>query len=209
MRFAELAQANVRPDVILLGDGLTEHEAGLAKLDAQVNYTPTPTSTECPEEELLDLGSFEEDEAEEAEEAEEGEEGEGEEEEEADRQGTAPVISSASFLRRQRLQEERRQLVHEFLAKQGFQEVNTPKSVCTASFFSKEAIYPIHRAAQLGHHRMVRELLRLGADPEVRTSRGRTAYDLAAQENKFNSHGMVLDLLSGKWNVMSLRDLMV
>ena len=38
---------------------------------------------------------------------------------------------------------------------------------------------------------MVRELLRLGADPEVRTSRGRTAYDLAAQENKFNSHGMV------------------
>ena len=115
-----------------------------------MNYTPTPTSTECPEEELLDLGSFEEDEAEEAEEAEEGEEGEGEEEEEADRQGTAPVISSASFLRRQRLQEERRQLVHEFLAKQGFQEVNTPKSVCTASFFSKEAIYPIHRAAQLG-----------------------------------------------------------
>ena len=118
------------------------HEAGLAKLDTQVNYTPTPTSTVCPEEELLDL--------EEAEEGEEGEEGEGEEEEEADRQGTAPVISSASFLRRQRLQEERRQLVHEFLAKQGFQEVNTPKSVCTASFFSKETIYPIHRAAQLG-----------------------------------------------------------
>ena len=37
---------------------------------------------------------------------------------------------------------------------------------------------------------MVRELIRLGADPEVKTSRGRTPYDLAAQANRDGSHSM-------------------
>ena len=42
---------------------------------------------------------------------------------------------------------------------------------------------------------MVRELLRYGVDRDVTTSRGRTAYDLAAEADKLDSHRMVARLV--------------
>ena len=52
------------------------------------------------------------------------------------------------------------------------------------------------RLCDPGHHLMVRELLRFGVDREVTTSRGRTAYDLAAEADKLGSHRTVARLVA-------------
>ncbi|CAE7946839.1 MRL1, partial [Symbiodinium sp. KB8] len=187
MPFSDFAKVrNVRPEVSLDGDGLTFDEeeltAALGKLEKLDTFDlATPTSTECPEDFLP------EDEAEEE-------------------VPEVQPISSTSTIRRFRLREHRREMVREYLAKHGFQDANQPKST-HSSFFRTETIYPIHHAAKLGHYLMVRELLRYGVDRDVTTSRGRTAYDLAAEADKLDSHRMVLDLLSGVWNSTTLREL--
>ncbi|CAE7188442.1 unnamed protein product [Symbiodinium sp. CCMP2456] len=178
MPFSDFAKVrNVRPEISLDGDGITFDEeeltAALGKLDKlDIFNLATPTSTECPEEEpMMDFLEEDEKEAENLEE------------------DVQPIISSASAIRRCRLREHRREMVREYLTKHGFRDANQPKST-HSSFFRTETIYPIHHAAKLGHHLMVRELLRFGVDREVTTSRGRTAYDLAAEANKFDSHRM-------------------
>eukprot|EP00439_Symbiodinium_sp_Y106_P049515 s4506_g6.t1 len=198
-RHARRSVQNVRPEVSLDGDGCDgfafdeeELNAALGKLEKlDIFAAATPTSTDCPDEELMDFLDEDEKEA---------------ENEPSEEDLVVPVISNTSAIRRCRLREDRRQMVREYLAKHGFQDANQPKST-HSSFFRTETIYPIHQAAKLGHHLMVRELLRFGVDREVTTSRGRTAYDLAAEADKLGSHRTVLDLLSGVWNSTTLRDL--
>ncbi|CAE7840449.1 MRL1 [Symbiodinium sp. CCMP2592] len=200
MPFSDFSKVqNVRPEVSLDGDGCDgfafdeeELNAALGKLEKlDILAAATPTSTDCPDEELMDFLDEDEKEA---------------EREPSEEDLVFPVISNASAIRRCRLREDRRQMVREYLAKHGFQDANQPKSM-RSSFFRTETIYPIHHAAKLGHHLMVRELLRFGVDREVTTSRGRTAYDLAAEADMLGSHRTVLDLLSGVWNSTTLRDL--
>ncbi|CAE7471493.1 unnamed protein product, partial [Symbiodinium sp. KB8] len=85
-----------------------------------------------------------------------------------------------------------------FLTKHGFgEDVNAPNqpSGCFLPFPRKETLYPLHVAAKLGDGAMVRALLEEGADPEQRSSKGRTAEDLARQEDRDGSHVEVLVLL--------------
>ena len=75
---------------------------------------------------------------------------------------------------RRRLRELR---LEKFLKANGFRDVNKP---CQAGCFSfKERLCPLHVAAQLGDHETVRVLLAAGADASTKTSKGRTALEIA------------------------------
>eukprot|EP00439_Symbiodinium_sp_Y106_P011537 s710_g1.t1 len=71
----------------------------------------------------------------------------------------------------------------------------------------EETFYPLHFAALGGCLGLVRELLKLGADPHQKTSRGRTALDVAIDADNCGSHRMVVEFLSGAWHVTNVRDL--
>mmetsp|Transcript_72363 Transcript_72363/g.169552 ORF Transcript_72363/g.169552 Transcript_72363/m.169552 type:complete len:257 (+) Transcript_72363:52-822(+) len=108
--------------------------------------------------------------------------------------------------RRERIRSERREVVFDFLKKNNFGGVNAPRSRSGFRLLS-ESVFPLHVAAQQGDAHMVQALLREGADPAKKTSTGRTALDMAYVSNQFGSHRMVLEILSGRWNTMSFRDL--
>ncbi|CAE7918457.1 unnamed protein product, partial [Symbiodinium necroappetens] len=122
------------------------------------------------------------------------------------------VNSTSSFrkhavrARRERIRAERREEVDDFLQRNNFAGVNAPRSRSGFRLLS-ESVFPLHVAAQKGDAHMVQELLRERADPNKRTSSGRTASDMANAMNQFGSHRMVLEILSGRWNTMSFRDL--
>ena len=108
--------------------------------------------------------------------------------------------------RRQRKQKNEEQLKR-FLQEHTFsQSVDKPK--VSRFSFMREVLYPIHVAAMLGDAQMVRLLMQAGADLKQRTSKGRTAADLAFEKDVSGSHRDVLDLLTGEVQVMSLRDFM-
>ncbi|CAE7501257.1 unnamed protein product [Symbiodinium sp. CCMP2456] len=108
--------------------------------------------------------------------------------------------------RRERIRAARHQVIVDFLQRNNFGGVNAPRSRLGLRLLS-ESVYPLHVAAQRGDAHMVQELLREKADPEKRSSSGRTAVDMAHAANHFGSHCMVLEILSGRWNSMSFRDL--
>jgi len=122
------------------------------------------------------------------------------------------VNSTSSFrkqavrARRERIRAEQREEVVDFLQRNNFAGINAPRSRLGFRLLS-ESVYPLHVAAQKGDARMVQELLRERADPDKRTSTGRAALDMANTANQFGSHRMVLEILSGRWNTMSFRDL--
>ena len=122
------------------------------------------------------------------------------------------VNSTSSFrkhavrARRERIRAARHQVIVDFLRRNNFGGVNAPRSRLGFRLLS-ESVYPLHIAAQQGDAHMVQELLREKADPEKRSSSGRTAVDMARAANHFGSHCMVLEILSGRWNTMSFRDL--
>ncbi|CAE6941911.1 unnamed protein product [Symbiodinium sp. CCMP2592] len=108
--------------------------------------------------------------------------------------------------RRERIRLRRREVVVDFLKKNNFGGVNAPRSRSGFRLLS-ESVYPLHVAAQQGDAYMVQALLREGADPAKKTSTGRTPLNVAYDSNQFGSHRMVLEILSGRWNTMSFRDL--
>ncbi|CAE7413118.1 unnamed protein product [Symbiodinium sp. CCMP2456] len=110
--------------------------------------------------------------------------------------------------RRERIRSERRVVVVDFLKRNNFAGVNAPRSRSGFRLLS-ESVYPLHVATQRGDSQahMVQALLRERADPSKKTSTGRTALDMAQESNQFGSHRMVLEILSGRWNTKSLRDL--
>ena len=122
------------------------------------------------------------------------------------------VNSTSSFrklavrARRERIRSERREVIVDFLTRNHFAGVNAPRSRSGFRLLS-ESVYPLHVAAQQGDAHMVQALLREGADLSKKSSTGQTALDIAHVSNQFGSHRMVLEILSGRWNTMSLRDL--
>ena len=122
------------------------------------------------------------------------------------------VNSTSSFrkhavrARRERIRAARHQIIVDFLQRNNFGGVNAPRSRMGFRLLS-ESVYPLHMAAQQGDAHMVQELLRERADPEKRSSSGRTAMDMAHAADHFGSHCAVLEILSGRWNTMSFRDL--
>ncbi|OLQ13168.1 Caskin-2 [Symbiodinium microadriaticum] len=126
-------------------------------------------------------------------------------------EGQSLLYSDASsLLRKQSLRSQRtKEVLHEFLQENRFGlDVLEPRTRPRCFLWSKELVYPIHVAAALGDAYIVRLLLKAGADLKQKTSRGRTAADIAAQEDRYGSHREVLELVRGAIKVMSLRDFM-
>ncbi|CAK9096094.1 Ankyrin-2 (ANK-2) (Ankyrin-B) (Brain ankyrin) [Durusdinium trenchii] len=78
-----------------------------------------------------------------------------------------------------------------FLRKHRFKDAQTARSG-GGCFFPRESLYPIHLAAQLGDLNLVVLLLASGADPDVETSKGRTAVMLAEEADLYGSHEQAL-----------------
>ncbi|CAE7843435.1 unnamed protein product, partial [Symbiodinium microadriaticum] len=86
--------------------------------------------------------------------------------------------------RRQMIRDKRHARVYECLRSHGFEGINEPRRG------GQETLYPLHFAALGGSLCLVRELLKLGADPHQKTSRGRTALDVAIDADNSGSHRM-------------------
>ena len=113
--------------------------------------------------------------------------------------------------RRKLMRRRKEVLLENFLREYGFSSDLTEPSVRTScSFkdilFPKEVFYPIHEASRLGNAELVRILLGCGADPEQKTSKGKTPADIAQAANENGSHEMVLMLLVDKVACVHLRD---
>lgn len=80
-----------------------------------------------------------------------------------------------------------------FLDAHGFSGVNAVRAL--GWFFRREHVYPLHIAAQHGDAQLVEILLEAGADPDSRTSKGRTALDFALNANVCNSHSKIISML--------------
>ena len=110
-----------------------------------------------------------------------------------------------------RRQERQRQeaALKEFLNSFDFSDVCEPRANCKCSCFrwlTGEVVYPIHEAARIGNARIVRLLLQANADPAQRTSKGRSAAEIARGADQFGSHAEVLDMLVGGLKVLQLRE---
>ena len=71
----------------------------------------------------------------------------------------------------------------------------------------KETFYPVHLAAHLGDAELLRLILQAGADATQRTSLGRSAKEVALQNNISGSHDEVLLLLAEPITVCNVRGL--
>mmetsp|Transcript_18802 Transcript_18802/g.35274 ORF Transcript_18802/g.35274 Transcript_18802/m.35274 type:complete len:199 (-) Transcript_18802:10-606(-) len=119
--------------------------------------------------------------------------------------------SGAKRLVRKRRNEAKLQ---EFLRRNSFSEdVNEPRmarpscfSIMSKMWSSPEDIYPIHLAAALGNADLLRLLLKAGADPKQRTSKGWSAVELAQEQNRKGSHEHIIDLLKGRVKAMAMRE---
>eukprot|EP00435_Cladocopium_sp_Y103_P006339 s1959_g2.t1 len=84
--------------------------------------------------------------------------------------------------------------VQSFLKENGFKHVNAARA--RGMLWWKELIYPIHLAAATGDQTLVLMLLAENADPLQRTSRGRTAMDVAQAADQEGTRRDVVFLLS-------------
>ena len=107
----------------------------------------------------------------------------------------------AKRLKKQKCQ---REFLQDFLDRNRFSHVNKPRNDYLCRF--SEQMYPIHLAAKHGDIRVLRLLLSAGASRQTKTSRGRIALDIAADEDRFGSHKEVLNLLRSGLKVMSIHE---
>mmetsp|Transcript_37338 Transcript_37338/g.87603 ORF Transcript_37338/g.87603 Transcript_37338/m.87603 type:complete len:239 (-) Transcript_37338:268-984(-) len=95
-----------------------------------------------------------------------------------------------------------------FLHKHRFVDACEPSTAwmhCYA-MLGGETLYPIHVAAREGDPEILRLLLQARADPEQKTSCGRTAEAVARDADVFGSHKEVVDMLRGGLKVLGLRE---
>ncbi|CAE7645903.1 unnamed protein product, partial [Symbiodinium necroappetens] len=71
-------------------------------------------------------------------------------------------------------------------------------------FRRPESMRPIHVAAKLGHMRIVKSLLLARADPKQKTSRGRTALQIARKADKEGSHRETVEVLEAAETTVSV-----
>mmetsp|Transcript_11506 Transcript_11506/g.27141 ORF Transcript_11506/g.27141 Transcript_11506/m.27141 type:complete len:160 (+) Transcript_11506:30-509(+) len=106
--------------------------------------------------------------------------------------------------KRGRQKAQRQRHLAKFMKKQGFQHVDKPPMSCWRNPF-EEVKCPIHVAAQNGDYQALRGLLAAGAEPSRRTSKNRTALDLAKSRDRFGSHRKVIELLEADVKIHSMR----
>ncbi|CAE7537924.1 ndor1, partial [Symbiodinium necroappetens] len=110
--------------------------------------------------------------------------------------------------RRQKSKLWQQEKLKDFLHKHRFVDVCEPSTTwmhCYA-MFGGETLYPIHVAAREGDPEILRLLLQARADPEQKTSCGRTAEAVARDADVFGSHKEVVDMLRGGLKVLGLRE---
>lgn len=109
-----------------------------------------------------------------------------------------PKSTHSKLKRQQRRQVENANL-RTFLKTHGFSvdihEPRTGKAGCGLFWTKTEEVYPIHVAAELGDLKNLRVLLRYGADPKEKTSKGRMALEMARKADIAGSHADVIHLL--------------
>ncbi|CAE7479258.1 unnamed protein product [Symbiodinium sp. CCMP2592] len=92
--------------------------------------------------------------------------------------------------------------LRDFLASQGFSEdVNVPRVFWTPC--GAQQIFPLHVAAELGHHEIVDLLIKAGAKLKKKNSSKQTALDVALRADRHGSHQLVVHRL--KTQVLSAR----
>mmetsp|Transcript_43146 Transcript_43146/g.71159 ORF Transcript_43146/g.71159 Transcript_43146/m.71159 type:complete len:181 (+) Transcript_43146:2-544(+) len=94
-----------------------------------------------------------------------------------------------------------------FLEEFKFQEVNQPRARNFYNF-KAERFYPIHVAAMLGDYHLLRLLVAHGADFQQRSSKGRTALDLARERDSEGSHRMAIQFLESRTPIVRMREFM-
>ena len=102
---------------------------------------------------------------------------------------------------RRNLRQQRELRLAFFLRTYGFRDVDRMQQGGCFSF--KERLCPLHIAAAQGDSEMVRILLAAGADASQKTSKGRTALEIAESRSYF----AIADLLRGDVKVVSVRQL--
>ena len=107
----------------------------------------------------------------------------------------------AGSFKRRNLRLVRRVQLDDFLREHRFRDVDEPEQCGCFSF--KERFYPIHIAARLNDSQMIRILLAAGADPSRKSSRGRTALELAEASDSQKA----LDLLRCNIKVLTATEL--
>ncbi|CAE7654967.1 ndor1 [Symbiodinium sp. CCMP2456] len=125
---------------------------------------------------------------------------------------SAKSLTRRQNSRRHLEREKQQELLKEFLKEFHFSNVSEPNVTCSKcsclSLLTVEAVYPIHEAARLGDASLIRLLLLANVDPEQRTSKGRSAADIARAADKSGSHIEVLDMLLNGLKVLHLREAM-
>mmetsp|Transcript_18667 Transcript_18667/g.36613 ORF Transcript_18667/g.36613 Transcript_18667/m.36613 type:complete len:209 (+) Transcript_18667:70-696(+) len=102
----------------------------------------------------------------------------------------------AERLERERHEQEyRKAALDEFFQRWGFDGVNLPKRGGGCSVLQVNVTYPLHKAAELKDHKIVRMLLQERADVNQTNSANMTPVQVAKKNNKGNSHSAVLRLL--------------
>jgi len=120
---------------------------------------------------------------------------------------TVPKEYKVRRQQRQEMKEEMNQVLNNWLRKHGFsRDVTEPRTPKGCLFWKEETFWPIHVAARLGDAEIVRLLLAAGAEPKQRTSKGRTATDLALEADFFGSHRAVFQTMELQVKTMGLRE---
>lgn len=123
--------------------------------------------------------------------------------------GTLQEIQARMLFQKRRTKSlEKEQELLNFLAHYDFSDdVNMPRVVKNGCFLSKpQKVYPVHMAAAAGDHKILRLLLRAGADPKQKTSKGADALEIAQYANRRGSHDQVVALLTTEVKLLSARE---
>mmetsp|Transcript_24697 Transcript_24697/g.57340 ORF Transcript_24697/g.57340 Transcript_24697/m.57340 type:complete len:250 (+) Transcript_24697:57-806(+) len=128
---------------------------------------------------------------------------------------TASGLSVDSQLKLGERSQRKQEKLKRFLQAHNFSEdVNLPqarrrwRSSSKTTFISEEIVYPVHVAARLGDADLLRLLIKAGANLHQKTSKGRTAADMARDRDVHGSHDHVLGILLGEIKVSGVRDFM-
>ncbi|CAE7654526.1 nipblb, partial [Symbiodinium pilosum] len=107
-----------------------------------------------------------------------------------------PKEFKARRQQRQDMRDEQNYILQDWLRKHGFsRDVTEPRMPKGCFIWKEETVWPIHVAARLGDAEIVRLLLSAGADPKQRSSKGRTATDMALEADFFGSHKAVFQTM--------------
>ncbi|CAE7889436.1 unnamed protein product [Symbiodinium microadriaticum] len=121
------------------------------------------------------------------------------------------VDATADLTKRELVQMQALKQISPWLRANNFREMDVnEQQVPSGCFLFKrpESMCPIHVAAKRGHERIINFLLLARADPKQKTSRGRTALEIAQKADKegaFGSHRETLRILLAAERTVSVR----